>query len=81
MEHPLIQVDSELSIDELTAKVNELTRKMGIAYRSGNAGLTAQIGMALETYKNRLSQKQQELYKNQTRDVSDFNDKIQVSKV
>jgi hypothetical protein len=79
MEHPLVQIDSEISIDDLTEKVNELTRKLGIAYRSGNRNLASQITMALETYKNRLSEKQEELYNNRNKNSPDFSNKINVS--
>jgi hypothetical protein len=79
MEHPLVQIDSEISIDDLTEKINELTRKLGIAYRSGNRNLASQINMALETYKNRLTEKQEELYNSRNKNSPDFSNKINVS--
>ena len=73
MEHPLIGNIGELKEDELTDKINDLTKKYMIAQRSGNAHLCQQIAMALETYRNKLSEKN-----NQT-NKGDFDDKIDVS--
>jgi hypothetical protein len=77
MEHPLIGNISELTIDELQEKVNELNKKLGIAARIGNAQLCDQIRMAIETYGNKLREKQNEQYKSATQ--QDFNDKINIS--
>ena len=65
MEHPLINDLSNLSVDELGAKISELQKKLGIATRSGNAHLCNQIRMALENYQNKYSEKMQELYQRQ----------------
>ena len=73
MEHPLISNISELKEDELTDKINELTKKYMIAQRSGNAHLCQQISMALETYRNKLSEK------TRASNQGDFDDKIDVT--
>jgi hypothetical protein len=52
MEHPLIGSLEELTLEELSAKVNELGKKLGIAARSGNGRLCDQIRMAMENYQN-----------------------------
>ena len=65
MEHPLINDLSNLSVDELGAKISELQKKLGIATRSGNAHLCNQIRMALENYQNKYSEKMQEMYQRQ----------------
>jgi hypothetical protein len=79
MEHPLISNIDHLTIDELQAKVTELTRKIGMAHRMGNAHLRAQIAMALETYQNKLQQRQQELWDKQRGSGPDYSDKIDIS--
>lgn len=53
MEHPLIGDISNLTLDQVQEKINELTKKLAIAYRTGNGMLVPQIQMALETYQNR----------------------------
>jgi len=73
MEHPLIGKLGNLKEDELTDKINELTKKYMIAQRSGNAHLCQQIAMALETYRNKLTERYQQNNK------GDFDDKIDVS--
>ena len=57
MEHPLIPNLDELSADELSAKLNELNKKLGIAYRTGNAHLCNQLRMAIESYQNKYQEK------------------------
>ena len=75
MEHPLIHDVNDLSESELTDKINDLSKKYMIAQRSGNAQLCNQIGMALETYRNKL----QEKYRQQHTNDDDFDGKIDVS--
>jgi hypothetical protein len=53
MEHPLIPDIDHLTIDQLQARISELNKKLGIAHRTGNAHLTSQIRMALETFNNK----------------------------
>jgi ElaB/YqjD/DUF883 family membrane-anchored ribosome-binding protein len=79
MEHPLISNIDHLTLDELQSRVNELTKKISIAHRMGNAHLRAQIGMALETYQNKLREKQQALWDQQKKSGTDFSDKIDIS--
>ena len=55
MEHPLIANLDDLTAEQLQEKISELTKKLGIAYRTGNAHLCDQIRMALESYQNKYS--------------------------
>ena len=57
MEHPLIPDIDHLTIDQLQARISELNKKLGIAHRTGNGHLTAQIRMALETFNNKYREK------------------------
>lgn len=72
MEHPLIGDISELSIDDLGAKINELYKKLGIAQKTGNGFLCHQLRMAIESYQSRYHQKLQEQNKQNPRDFSDI---------
>lgn len=79
MEHPLIGNLDELTVDELSSKVNELSNKLSIATRSGNGHLCNQIRMALESYRNKYQEKLQETYRRQDEmSAINFDDKINI---
>jgi len=79
MEHPLIGNLDTLTIDELSARVNELSNKLSIATRSGNGHLCNQIRMALVSYRNKYQEKLQESYKKQEETSHiDFDTKINI---
>lgn len=77
MEHPLIGSLEELTLEELSAKVNELGKKLGIAARSGNGQLCNQIRMAMENYQNMYQTRLQESYR-KAQDNNNFDDKINI---
>lgn len=79
MEHPLISNIDHLNLDELQEKINELSRKLSMAHRSGNAHLRSQVQMALETYQNKFREKQQAEYDRATRNGPDFGKNIDIS--
>ena len=79
MDHPLITDLDDLTMEQLQDRITELSRKLGMAHRMGNAQLRHQVQMALETYQNRYRDRQQELWKKQTGDGSDFSDRIDIS--
>jgi len=76
MEHPLISNIDELTLDELIEKINELNSKLTIGMRSGNSHLCNQIRMAIESYTNKLREKQAKAYEESNQD---FKDKINIS--
>jgi hypothetical protein len=76
MEHPLIGNLDELTIEQLSEKINDLHRKLTVAHRSGNGYLCDQIRMAIESYGNKLRQRQQEQYEAAQQS---FDDKIKIS--
>jgi hypothetical protein len=78
MEHPLIGNIDDMTIDELSAKVSELSNKLNIAAGMGNAHLCDQIRMALETFRNKYSEKLQDSYKKQQDAKINFDDKINI---
>lgn len=57
MEHPLIDNLDSLSLEQLQEKISELTKKLGIAMRSGNGYLCNQLRMALESYQTKYNEK------------------------
>ena len=79
MEHPLIGDINDLTIDELSNKVSELSNKLNIAAGMGNAHLCDQIRMAIETYRNKYQDKLKESYKKQEETSHiNFDDKIKI---
>lgn len=79
MEHPLINNIDDLTLEQLQERVTELTRKVGMAHRMGNAQLRHQVQMALETYQNKLRERQQALWKKDDDAGTDFSDRIDIS--
>ena len=77
MEHPLIGNLDQLTADELSGKVNELSNKLNIAMRSGNAHLCNQWRMAIESNQNKYQDVVQQTYKKQIGDAN-FDDKINI---
>lgn len=57
MEHPLIPNLDDLSLEQLSEKVSELNKKLGIAYRTGNGHLCNQLRMAIESYQTKYQEK------------------------
>lgn len=79
MEHPLIGNIDNLTMDELQTKITELNKKLMIAHRSGNGYLTQQVQMALETFQNKLRERQEAEWERQRKSGTDFADKIDIS--
>lgn len=79
MEHPLVQSLDHLSVDELTTRISELTKKLGIAARAGNGHLCDQIRMALESHQNKYQEKLQAQYNKANTDIDNLSNKIDIS--
>lgn len=77
MDHPLISNLDDLTIDQLQEKIAELTRKVGIAHRMGNAQLRYQVQMALETYQTKYRERLMAPKKDDG--TPDFGGKIDIS--
>lgn len=57
MEHPLISSLDDLTLEQLSEKISELNKKLGIAYRTGNSYLCDQLRMAIESYQTKYQEK------------------------
>lgn len=77
MEHPLIGSLDEYTEEQLSARINELSNKLGIATRSGNGHLCNQLRMAIETYQSKYRQKVQENMAQHTKGTN-FDNKINI---
>jgi hypothetical protein len=73
VEHPLIGNIDSLTNDELMEKITDLNNKYSICMRTGNHQVLGQIQMAMETYRNKLSEKTKRA------NPEDFKDKIDIS--
>lgn len=77
MEHPLIPNLDDLTVEQLQDKIAELTKKIGIAHRLGNAQLRHQVQMALDTYQTKYRER---IMKQDSKDSGvDFASKIDIS--
>lgn len=74
MEHPLIGNLEDLTEEQLSAKVNDLNRKLTIAMQSGNGHLCNQLRMAIESYQNKYQERLRASYAN----TKSFSDKINI---
>jgi hypothetical protein len=70
MEHPLIGDISGLTLDELSSRVSDLSKKLSQAQRTGNGHLCNQIRMALETFSNAYQTKLRETQKQEVAGVN-----------
>jgi len=75
MEHPLINDIGELDANQLMEKITELNSKLTMAMRMGNSSLINQVQMALESYRNKLS----EIQAAQRNKDDKYGDKIDIS--
>lgn len=74
MEHPLIGSLADLTQDQISEKLTELNKKLGIAMQTGNGHLCNQLRMAIESYNN----KYQELNRAAMEKNPNFADKINI---
>ena len=80
MEHPFIHDLDQLTVEELTARISDLHKKLAIAHRSGNGYLCDQIRMALNSYTTKQRQKlEEQFHKSAGDDDRTFDDKIDIS--
>lgn len=79
MEHPLVQIDPDITQDNLFARIQELNRKLQIARRMGNAHLAGQIQMALASHQTLYSQRLEAQAKKDQSQLPDYSDRIDIS--
>jgi hypothetical protein len=65
MEHPFINNISDKSLEELQNTVSDLNGKLSFAYRTGNQPLMHQLQMAIESYRNQMNKKMDEIFAKQ----------------
>lgn len=75
MEHPLIGDLNALTVDELSAQIADLNRKLSVAMRSGNGHICHQLRMAIESYQNKYQEKIRQTYE---KSGMNFDDKINI---
>ena len=61
--HPLSPDLSTLTDDEVARKFNELSKRLGQAYRSGPSQIIPQIQMLMQDYQQELGNRQTKLMK------------------
>jgi hypothetical protein len=78
IEHPLINDQSGLSLEQLQSRISDLQKKYSWARRH-NAGLAHQILMALNTYTSRYQELQRQAWEKQKQSGIDYSDRIDIS--
>lgn len=61
MDHPFVGDLSNLSMEELTEKINTLGKALSFAARSGKYQLAEQVQLALNSYRAELGRQQRRL--------------------
>jgi len=61
--HPLSPDLSTLTDEEVASKFNDLSKRLGQAYRSGPSQIIPQIQMLMQDYQQELGNRQQKLMK------------------
>lgn len=81
MYHPLLSDPKNLKDADLELKIVDLTKKYGIAARSGNGNVCSQILCALDMYKEELHKRQTEnINKISRKKDIDFTELVNVDK-
>ncbi len=78
MFHPLEEDLSELSVDEVEKKINELSKKYSIAARFGNHDLLTQLATFVTIYRQELHNRYAKQMKDQQEQANDINKLINV---
>jgi BMFP domain-containing protein YqiC len=60
--HPFIGDLSNLSLEELAEKINDLHKKLAFAIRTGRYDMSNQIQMVMASYRTELDRQQRELF-------------------
>jgi hypothetical protein len=63
MLHPFVGDLSDMTMDELLIKINDLNGKMMFARRTGNLNVISQMSMIIESYQTEYRKKVDEQYK------------------
>lgn len=76
--HPLTPDLSDLTIDELQSKYNDLVKRMMQVQRSGPQGAMGQLAMFLDDYKTEISIRQQKMFDEISKDNKNFKNIIDI---
>lgn len=76
--HPLTPDLTKLSMDELMAKYNDLSKKLMFAQRSGSGSILNQMLMVLEDYKVEISNRQRKMLNDASNKNKNFKNIIDI---
>ena len=77
MEHPLVGQLKDLTLEELQSKLQEISKKLSFAYRTGNDALSYQLQMVQQSYTEEYNRKMRAMMPKD--DDDSHNDKIDIS--
>ena len=76
--HPLAPKLSDLSMEELTKKYNELTSKLNQAYRFGPQSIIPQMQMLLQDYQQELQERNKKQLEEMEKNSKNFKNIIDI---
>jgi hypothetical protein len=65
MQHPFINDLSDMTMEQLSDKLQDLTKKLNFAMRMQNGPMIHQLSMVVESYKMEYNKKMDEMFKKQ----------------
>jgi len=77
MEHPLVGQLKDLSLEEIQTKLQEISKRLSFAYRTGNDSLAYQLQMVQHSYTEEYNRKMRAMMPKD--DDDSHNDKIDIS--
>jgi hypothetical protein len=78
--HPLASDLTQLTNEELSAKVGELNKRLQFANRMGHTGMISQIQLLLENYMVEQQNRHQKMMDDLQKNNKNFTDKIDIAK-
>lgn len=78
MGHPLTPDLTKLSMEELTAKYNDLMGRLTTAYRWGNPDMVGQLQLLLQDYQEELSNRQRKALEELEKNSKNFKNIIDI---
>lgn len=76
--HPLAPNLSDLTMDELMKKYNELCSKFQLASRVGSGGVVYQMQLLIETYRAEIARRHQQMLDEASKKSPNFKDIIDI---
>jgi hypothetical protein len=78
MGHPLAPDLSKLSLEELTSKFNELSKRINTAFRWGNSDMVGQLQLLMQDYQEEMSNRNRKALEEMEKNSKNFKNIIDI---